>query len=293
MAIYLAKRFNGEIVSADSRQVYRKLDIGTGKDISKIKRAKVSIWGYDLVEPKKNFSVSQYIKFARKAIIDIQKRKKLPILVGGTGLYIKGVVDGIPTAFVPKNNALRKNMQNKTTSELFEILAQMDTIRAASLNSSDKKNPRRLIRAIEVATYKLGGKGLGFFKKPSYDSLFIGLFMPLSSLGKKIDKRVFLRIRQGLEKEVKELIASGVGWDSQSMTSLGYRQWKDYFDGVISKDKLLSLWKAEEKRYAKRQLSWFRKDKRINWFDSSKAGYRKRIEKLVKKWHNKPDAAQN
>ncbi|MFC1625987.1 tRNA (adenosine(37)-N6)-dimethylallyltransferase MiaA [Patescibacteria group bacterium] len=292
LAIYLAKKFNGEIVSADSRQVYKKLDIGTGKDISKIKKARINVWGYDLVEPKKSFSVGQYIKFARKMISDIQKRGKLPILVGGTGLYIKGVVDGIPTAFVPKNNALRKNLMNKSTTELFEILAQMDSIKAASLNTSDRKNPRRLVRAIEVATYKLSGRGFKF-RQPTYDSLFVGLLSSESNLSKKIDLRVIKRLKQGLEKEVRVLVTSGVKWESQAMTSLGYRHWREYFEGKTSKKNTIDLWKSEEKRYAKRQLVWFKKDKRINWFDSSARGFKKDVENMVKKWHNMPDAKKD
>ena len=143
LAIFLAKKFNGELISADSRQVYKGLDIGTGKDLDEVKKSNVRVWGYDLVDPKKNFSVGNYIKFAQKTISDIQKRGKLPILVGGTGLFIKGVIDGIPTAFVPRNMKLRKNLEDKSPNELFEMLAHMDPIRAGAMNVSDRLNPRR------------------------------------------------------------------------------------------------------------------------------------------------------
>ncbi|MEK7061594.1 MAG: tRNA (adenosine(37)-N6)-dimethylallyltransferase MiaA [Patescibacteria group bacterium] len=292
LAIHLAKKFNGELISADSRQVYKGLNIGTGKDIDEIKKSKVQIWGYDLVDPKKNFSVGNYIRFAQKAISDIQKRGKLPILVGGTGLFIKGVVDGIPTAFVPRNLKLRKNMEEKDANELFEILAQLDPIRAGSLNRSDKLNPRRLIRGIEVASWKLEGKVLKLFKKPKYDLLEIGLQASQNNLSKKIKKRVNKRINDGVEAEIKKLISSGISWDSQSMTSLGYRQWRDYFEGLpagrqgkIVKDGVIDSWKKEELRYAKRQLTWFKKDLRINWFDSSKKNFIENVEELVKKWY--------
>lgn len=169
LGIYLAKKFEGELVSADSRQVYKGMDIGTGKDLpgnskleirnSKLggsyKVAGVPIWGYDLISPKEEFSVARYIKIAGKIIKDIWERDKLPILAGGTGLYIKGVVDGIPTAFIPKNIALRESLGKRGVRELFEILAEMDAVKAASLNISDKKNPRRLVRAIEIASSKL------------------------------------------------------------------------------------------------------------------------------------------
>lgn len=286
LAIHLAKKFNGELISADSRQVYKGLNIGTGKDIEEIKKSKINIWGYDLVDPKKNFSVGNYIRFAEKAIADIQKRGKLPILVGGTGLFIKGVIDGIPTAFVPRNLKLRKNLEEKTTDELFEILAQMDPIKAGSLNRSDRLNPRRLIRGIEVAVWSLEKKTPRLFKKPKYDLLEIGLQSSQDNLSKKIEKRVAKRIKAGVEGEIKKLISSGISWESQSMTSLGYRQWRDYFEGKITKDRVIDNWKKEELRYAKRQLAWFKKDTRINWFDSAKTNFTKKVEELARKWYS-------
>ena len=285
LAIHLAKKFNGELISADSRQVYKGLDIGTGKDLKEIERSKIKIWGYDLVDPKKNFSVGNYIRFAQKATLDIQKRGKLPILVGGTGLFIKAVTDGIPTAFVPRNLKLRKNLEEKGTGDLFEILAQLDPIKAGSMNRSDKLNPRRLIRGIEVASWKLERKTPRLFKKPKYQLLEIGLQTSLDSLSKKIEKRVDKRINDGVEEEIKKLLSSGISWDSQSMTSLGYRQWRDYFGKKVTKKEVVNNWKKEELRYAKRQLAWFKKDARINWFDSQDGNLYKKVEELVKKWY--------
>ena len=285
LAIFLAKKFNGELISADSRQVYKGLNIGTGKDLKEIERSKIKIWGYDLVDPKKNFSVGNYIRFAQKATFDIQKRGKLPILVGGTGLFIKGVIDGIPTAFVPRNLKLRKNLGEKDAGELFEILAQLDPIKAGSMNRSDKLNPRRLIRGIEVVTWGLERKTPRLFKKPKYELLVIGLQASLGSLSNKIEKRVDKRIKDGVEAEIKKLISSGISWDSQSMTSLGYRQWRDYFEKKVTKEEVINNWKKEELRYAKRQLAWFKKDVRINWFDSQDGNLYKKVEELVKKWY--------
>jgi tRNA dimethylallyltransferase len=169
LGLHLAKKFDGELVSADSRQVYKGMDIGTGKDLpvnakwqmtnvkSDEKRigfyrvSKVRVWGYDLVSPKERFSVADYIRIATTIIKDVWNRGRLPILVGGTGLYIKGVIEGIPTASVPRNESLRKSLGDKGVKDLFEMLARVDPIKAASMNISDRKNPRRLIRAIEVA----------------------------------------------------------------------------------------------------------------------------------------------
>ena len=310
LGLRLAKKFRGELISADSRQVYRGMDIGTGKDLSKNSKFQnsktpdiggfylvdgIKIWGYDLVDPKKEFSVAQYVKIAREIIKSIWRRKKLAVLVGGTGLYIKGVVDGIETAKIPPNIVLRKSLENKKVSELFEILATFDPVKAASLNYSDRNNPRRLIRAIEIANSKLPPsprlrrasktKNIEEEKLLADDALFIGLVLPSKVLNVRIDKRVDTRMRQGFENEVCTLLETGVSWSAQSMTSLGYRQWKDYVEGVAKKDKVVEKWKQEERKYAKRQVTWFKKDKRIKWFNVAKKNWEKDVEKLAKEWY--------
>ena len=163
LALKIAKDLDGEIVSCDSRQVYRGLDIGTGKDIPKglspdntKQGAKymingVNVWGYDLVEPKDNFSVSDYVSSVIPIIDDIGSRGRLPIVVGGTGLYVKGLVDGIETSNISVNEKLRENLESREVGELYDHLAKINPLKAASMNSSDKQNPRRLIRAIEIA----------------------------------------------------------------------------------------------------------------------------------------------
>lgn len=294
LAVNLAEKLGGEIISADSRQVYKGMDIGTGKDLREIPKW-AKIWGYDLAEPKEEYSVSKYIAFANKAIEDIWSRDKLPILVGGTGLYIKGVVDGIPTALVPKNKNLRKNLVEKGTDELFEILAQQDPIRAASLNTSDRKNPRRLIRAIEIAQRKLqtGGKLDKSFAFKGDSTLFVGLTAPKQYLLGKIDERVEARVEAGVEEEIRKLLERGVSWEDQAMTALGYRQWKEYFDKGKTKEKVISEWKNEERKYAKRQITWFKRDGRINWFNITRPSWDKKVEKLVKKWYSSENAKKN
>lgn len=302
LSLKLAEKFKGELISADSRQVYKNMDIGTGKDIPKgatykVKNKKLGgyyqvnktkIWGYDLVSPRREFSVAQYVEIAREVIKDIWERDKLPILVGGTGFYIQGVVDGIETASVPKNKKLRKSLEGKSAEDLFEHLAQVAPIKAASLNMSDRKNPRRLIRAIEIAQWGLKGG-----KKEEDGEVFIGgdkvLFVGLRAdrelLCKRVEKRVKSRIEEGIEEEIKKLLKMGVRWKSQSMDSLGYKQWKGYFKGDKKLEEVIKEWEREECNYAKRQMTWFKKDKRINWFDISKENYRRNVEKLVKKWY--------
>lgn len=305
LALSLAKKFNGEIVSADSRQVYRGMDIGTGKDLPKGARLNkslfsaygyyeidgIKIWGYDLADPRREFSVAQYLNVAHKIIGDIAKRGKLPILVGGSGLYIKGVVDGIPTANIPKNKHLRRNLEKRNVNELFETLANLDSTKAASLNSSDRKNPRRLIRAIEIAQYQLTKRNIparhsiGNF----FEVLFVGLKSSQSTSMDKIRLRVNDRVRDGVKDEVRKLLKMGVKWEDQSMMSLGYGVWRDNFEGEVPENVVADEWARAEEKYAKRQMTWFKKDGRIKWFDITGAGYPENVENLVEKWYSKAD----
>jgi len=293
LAIHLAQKFGGELVSADSKQVYKGLDIGTGKGVPPQSRKKgfyeykrIRIWGYDLVGPKEAFSVSQFVSFARAKIAKIHKEGKLPIVVGGTGLYIRAIVDGISTVEIPRKEALRGKLAEKTKDELFEMLAQLDPIKAGSLNASDRKNPRRLIRAIEIATWKLEF-GRGEAKAKTYgDVLFIGLTGPKEILFRKIEERIDVRLRLGLEKEIASLLKDGVDWNDQAMSSLGYRQFRGYFTGNQTKKEAIEDWKSQERKYAKRQITWFKKDSRINWFDISTPLWQEKVEKLVKRWYS-------
>jgi tRNA dimethylallyltransferase len=317
LALHLAKVFKGELISADSRQIYKKMDIGTGKDLPVnakwqvinarlggfYKVGGIKIWGYDLVEPTKEFSVARYIKKARKIIKDICRRDKLPILVGGTGFYIKGVVDGIPSASIPKNKDIRKSLEGKNVDELFEILRGIDPIKAASLNISDRRNPRRLIRAIEIAMSKDTEKLTEDTERFQLDTAFIGLKAPRSILDERIKKRVDKRVKQGIEREIRNLLKKGVSWEDQAMDSLGYKQWAPYSSylapetsrlalargestGQRIRKKVIEEWKRAEKQYAKRQMTWFKRDKRINWFDITKKGWKKSVERLVRKWYS-------
>ena len=304
LALHLAKVFGGELISADSRQVYKHMDIGTGKEIPKgfgfrksdleFKGGEVGyftdgdtrIWGYDLVEAGEEFSVAQYVKFADEILKNVLQRGKLPILVGGTGLYIKGVVNGIDTAKVPKNKTLRNSLKNKGASELFEILASLDPTKAASMNISDRRNPRRLVRAIEIAEYGIGKRGEKKIKRVKLDALYIGLSAAKEYVFKLISERIKARFKAGLEGEVKNLILKRVSWDSQAMSALGYSQWRKYFEEKASMSQVINQWNKDEKSYARRQLTWFKRDKRVFWFDISKNGWQKSVEKLVKKWYS-------
>lgn len=278
LAIRLAQKYNGELVSADARQIYKHFSAGTGKQYSNM----VKIWGYDLVDPRETFSVSQYIEFARKTIEDILGRGKLPILVGGTGFYIKGVIDGIATASIEPNQKLRNTLSEKSTGELYEMLEKLSSEKARSLNDSDRNNPRRLIRAIEVliSTEKHQEQ------HPSYNLLQIGLAAPLPTLLSRVEKNIEERLDSTLE-EIDTFLSLGGQWTAPVMNSLGMRQVKGIYEQKLTKKEAVIHWKTEERKYVKRQLTWFKKDKRIVWFDIADSDFLKKVEQLVETWDNK------
>lgn len=290
LGIRISKKFNGEIVSADSRQVYKYMDIGTGKEWDN----EVKIWGYDLAEPNEKYSVSEYFKTVKLIISDIWLRNKLPVIVGGTGLYIKSLIDGIPTVDIPKNEKLRESLELLSVDEMFDKLATLDGSRAASLNSSDRKNPRRLIRAIEVAVWNVENETQKqIVEKRSnvldkdVDVLMIGITADNSVLLENIEKRVEKRMENGFIDEVEHLLTvEKVSWKEQSMNSLGYKESEAFFKNGQTYEDFINLWVRNEMNYVKRQLTWFKKDKRINWFDIKKPQYPKNVENLVDKWYS-------
>lgn len=316
LAIKLAKQFNGELVSADSRQVYRGMDIGTGKDLRESSKYKVvsikdgkeigywetldeiKIWLLDIVNPDYQFTVADYVKCARLVIEDILKRGKLPILVGGTGFYIKGVVDGIETLGVAPDWELREKLSNLEIEKLREILEKTCPKRWRMMNESDKNNPRRLIRAIEIAQSRSTSEVEGTPPEARGDTsevkggnvLFIGLTAPYNILYQRTDQRVEERVKQGVEKEIERLLKMGYSWDNSVLgTTIGYREWRDYMEhetcppartssrrsragNIEQKREVIQRWKFDEHSYARRQMTWFKKDKRIKWFDIADQG---------------------
>ncbi len=298
LGFYLAKKFDGEIVSADSRQVYQGMDIGTGKDIEKGKWTEghweikgIPLWLVDVVKPNQEFTVADYIELAQKTIKDIWRRKRLPIIVGGTGFYIKGLIDGIETLGFEPDWELRMRLEDLPAQKLFDFLARLDPNKAGSMNVSDRQNPRRLIRQIEIASQ---GQKKGKQEKLKVKSLlFIGLKTPFKKLYQRIDKRVEERVRKGAEKEARELIKKGYSWDLPAMSAMGYREWRAFFENRVTKAEVIQKWKFDEHSYARKQMTWFKKDERINWFEISQPDFKKRVEKLVKSWYTDSNAKQN
>lgn len=293
LAVKLAKKLNGEIISADSRQIYKEMDIATGKDIDNGIWKKdhweiegIPVWMLDVVRPDQEFSAANYCEMAQEIIKQIIKNNKLPISVGGTGFYIKGLIDGIGTFGVPPDWDLRKKLDSKNAEELFVLLSKLDPQKASSMNVSDKKNPRRLIRAIEVASSKENISNKKFSEIKFQNILMIGLKAPYEELYQRIDQRINQQVEMGAEKEIKQLLNQGFGWDLPSMSAMGYGVWQNYFEGKINKTEVISLWKFSEHNYARRQMTWFRKDKRVNWFDITSQNWEREVEDKVNQWYN-------
>jgi tRNA dimethylallyltransferase len=272
IAVKIAKRFNGEIISADSRQVYKGMNLGSGK-ITKKEMRGIPHYLLDVASPKRTFSVAQYKKLAEKAIKKILRKKKIPILCGGTGFYIQAVVDDISFPPVKPDWQLRKKLEKKSTKELFEILKKLDPNRAKKI---DKNNPRRLIRAIEIV--KKTKKPVPEIKKnPKYDILMIGIKKEKEELKKLIEKRLKKRLKQGMIKEVENLKKSGISWKKLESFGLEYKWIAKYLQKQISKSEMIEKLKKDIEDYARRQMVWFKKDKRIIWIKNYKEA-----EKLVK-----------
>ncbi len=254
-AVELAKKNNGEIISADSRQVYRGFDIGSGK-ITKREMKGVPHHLLDVASPKRTFSAAQYKKLADKAIKDILKRGKTPIICGGTGFYIDAVVYDHTFPKVKPNKTLRKQLSRLSPRELFEKLQTLDPDRAQEIDSN---NSVRLIRAIEIAT-ALGKVPLrqAQGKQGKYDVEWIYLDFPDEVLKNRIHIRLFARIR-GIVAEVKRLHAQGVSWKRLESFGLEYRYFALYLQGKLSKAEMLTQLEFAIWHYAKRQRTWFKK----------------------------------
>ncbi len=283
LAIRLAKKVRGEIISADSRQVYVGLDIGTGKvPRDRIKNKELRIKEFysggvrhhllDVASPKRQFSVSRYKKLAEKAIRDIVKRGKVPIICGGTGLYIDTLLGKMPIPEVPPNWELRQKLEKKSTEELFAQLKKLDPSRAKTI---DPSNPRRLIRALEIVlTTKKPVPPLAprrYPLAPSYTVLWLGINPGKEILAKRIEKRLDQRLKQGMIKEVSKLHQSGVSCERLESFGLEYRWVAQYLQKKIPPTEMRGGLLRNIVRYSKRQMTWFKRNPEIQWI-SAKGG---------------------
>ncbi len=260
LSIKLAKKFNGEIVNADSRQVYKGLNIGTGK-VTKKEMSGIPHHLLDIASPKRKFSAAQYQKKALQVIKQIIKRGKIPFLVGGTGFYIQTVVDNLTLPSVKPDFKLRQRLEKETPEKLFQKLKKLDPKRAKNI---DFHNKRRLIRALEIVIKS--NRPVPQIKKASlFNTLIIGLTKSKKELKKRIRQRLLKRLRQGLIAEVKKLQKTTLSWQRLDDLGLEYRYVSRYLRGLLNKKEMIEKLLTEIEHYAKRQMTWFKKDKRIHW----------------------------
>ena len=271
IASELALRLGAQIISCDSMQIYRGMDIGTAK-ATPAEQQKVIHHMIDIVEPDENYSVADYQKQAQQIIADLNKKNCLPLLVGGTGLYYQALVDNYTFYPMESRQEIRDKWQEiinkKGLDYAYNYLQTVDPHYAAKISNQDQK---RIIRGIEV--YEITGKPFSYLQKKSdqfYDLCVFGFYLERNELYQRINQRVDEMLAQGLVEEVISLRAKGYGPELNSMQALGYKQVLFYLDGFLTKEEMVNEIKRETRHFAKRQITWFKKDQRIQWLNVSK-----------------------
>lgn len=272
LAVKLAQKFNGEIVSADSRQVYKGMDIGTGKDLkeyiieAKDRKSKIKIPYHliDIVSPKEKFSLAKYQKLAFKAIDDIIKRGKLPILVGGSGLYLWSVIYNYNIPKLKPDFKFRKSLEEKSPVLLISIIKKLNPSFEKKISESDKKNKRRLVRYYEVL--KKDSRFKPQVSEKKYNVLILGISKPKEELQKRIYNRLIERFeKEDMIGEVKRLRKSGLSWKRLEDFGLEYKFISFYLQNKIDYKEMVEKLFIAIKQFSKKQLTWFRRDKNIKW----------------------------
>lgn len=264
-----------EVISADSRQIYKYMNIGTAKEKGEWRRngirktffvGDVAHHNIDFLNPGKKFTVAEFRDRSIKYIKLAHKNNKIPFLVGGTGLYISSVVDNFHIPKIEENKQLRKSFETKSNEELLDLLRKIDP---KSVENIDTKNKRRITRALEVAI--ISGESFIEQRKKGdnlFDTLQIGVLWKREELYKRINDRIDSMIENGLLEEINFLLKKGYSWNLNSMNGIGYRQFKDYFEGKEKLEDAVERLKRDTRRFAKRQITWFKRDSRIKWFET-------------------------
>lgn len=288
LGIQIAKLVGGEVISVDSRMVYKGMDVGTAKPEGEWKTGEIEIggridqmfgarkqffvedvphWGIDLVEPDQEYSVAQFKEYTEKKIAEIVKHKHVPILVGGTGLWLSAVIDNLDLSSTPSDENLRAELEEKSLGDLFHEYKKLDPVGAEQI---DRDNKRRVLRALEVTL--LTGKPFSELQTrgvPKYDVLQIGIAVEREVLNERINDRVDEMIAHELVTEVRSL-KQKYGCEIESMTGIGYRQVCEFLDGRSSLKDAIEEIKKDTRHYAKRQMTWFKRDERIVWVTNPK-----------------------
>ncbi|MDO5027084.1 MAG: tRNA (adenosine(37)-N6)-dimethylallyltransferase MiaA [Tissierellia bacterium] len=269
LAINLAKKVNGEIISCDSMQIYKGMDIGTAK-VGPEERREIDHHMIDIISPGDTYSVQDFQKSAKSLIKDIHKRGKLPILAGGTGLYINSILYDYDFSNVEPKPLFRAQMEEKYSQDPQSLLDKLINIDSKLYSRLTIKDKKKIIRALEV--YEFSKKTISVDSKENddYDYYLFVINDDRQDLYNRINQRVDIMLHQGLLKEVKNLLDQGLTKDHQSMKAIGYREVIPYLQGEIDFDSMVESLKQDTRRYAKRQLTWFRKNKQAIWLDRSK-----------------------
>ncbi len=313
-ALSFAKDIGGEIVSIDSRQIYRHLNIGTGKDIpsdafllpntvvvnfrkeecsvSPYSISDVPVWLYDSINPNQQCNIALYSLLARTVIQHIHERNKPVILVGGSGYYLSSVLMDIPTIQVPRNESLRQELNVLTVSDLQQRLIDINESVFTTMNGSDRCNPHRLIRKIEIAMYTGSSIQPSLHPASLYNATIVAFIATNESLKQRVTQRVDKRLKQGIISEIRELLKIGYSWDSPGLQTISYMEWKQYItsqhENVLTPSILTSVrneWIRHEYLYAKRQLTWFRKIPDVHWISVDDSDWSDKLAAYQDAWY--------
>lgn len=266
LAVEIAKKLNGEIISADSRQVYKGLDIGTGKVTTK-EMGGIPHHLLDVKSPKNIFTAHEYVRLGRTIIQDIQSRRKIPIVVGGTGFYIDALVGRIRLPDVPPDLALRKQLDKKSAEQLFTLLQKDDPRRAQAMNTpSERNNKIRLIRALEIALSQTTVPQITSEHPRAAKLIWIGITTDPDELRERITKRLKSRLKIGMIAEARQLHAKGLSYKRMEELGLEYRSLARFLKGIITRTELESELNRDISQYAKRQLTYWKRNHDIQWF---------------------------
>ncbi|MBQ2675591.1 MAG: tRNA (adenosine(37)-N6)-dimethylallyltransferase MiaA [Prevotella sp.] len=285
LAAALAQRVDGEIISADSRQVYRRMDIGTGKDLEDYQGVPYHL--IDICEPGTKYNLFQYQQDFMDAYNDIVSRGKQPILCGGTGLYIEAVLKGYKLSPVPQNEALRKQLEGKSLDELTKILLELKSKNESNMhNTTDVDSAQRAIRAIEIETYNLEHP-TPRRELPPVDSCIIGVNIDRELRREKITRRLKARLEEGMIEEVRGLMAEGIAADDLIYYGLEYKFVTEYLTGKTTYDEMFARLEIAIHQFAKRQMTWFRGMERrgfvIHWIDAT-LPMEEKVNEILKIW---------
>ncbi len=283
LGVRLAKKLKGEVISADSRQVYRHLNLGTGK-ATRHEMAGIAHHLIDIADARRVYNASDFVRDGRAALADILARGKVPIIVGGTGFYIDALLGRMTLAEVPPNLKLREKLEAYSLERLQKRLQKLDPKRYASI---DAKNPRRLIRAIEIALAAPAARSKNVEPLPHYDIQWIGLTLPYDELERKIKMRLVERLKKGMLAEARALHRKGLSYKRMEELGLEYRAMARLLQGTLSKAEMIAELEKEILRYAKRQMTWFKPNKDIVWLSPQAALSPQGIQGIRDSFHHK------